>query len=112
MSLALKVYDAFKQKEEDAKAHAMAQVFDELEERFLRKDESVTKEQLNQVNYSLQLEIEKVRAEIKDTEKRLSVQIEQVRAEVLKYMNRQIIWIIGAMSVIIGALKALDYVLK
>ena len=45
-------------------------------------------------------------------EGRLHVEIEKLHTGMVKYINRQTIWTIGAISIIIGALKALDYFLK
>lgn len=128
MGVALRVYEAFKN--DEAKAKVLAEAFEEIEEHYLLKEEAATSAQLEHVNLNLKLEIEnvrkeikevegrlsleieKVRREIKEVESRLSLEIEKVRSDVIKYMNRQTLWIIGAVSVIIGMLKALDYVLK
>jgi hypothetical protein len=139
MSLALKVYTAFK--DDEAKAKILAEALDEMLEEIRKnnqsKNEAATRDELQQANLNLQLgikeveknltveiekthvEIEKVRAEIKEVEKNLMVEIEKThveiektRSDLMKHMNRQVIWIIGSVSVIIGALKALDYILK
>lgn len=114
MGIALKVYEAFKN--DEAKAKVLAEAFEEIEEHYLPREEAATSAQLEHVNLSLKLEIEKVRSnlklEIENVKSELKIDIEKVRSDLIKYMNRQTIWIIGAVSVIIGMLKALDYVLK
>ena len=67
----------------------------------------------------LKLEIEKTRKEIKEVEnkltiemKNLEIKIEKSHTDLAKFINRQTIWTIGAITIIIGALKVLDYILK
>jgi len=121
VSLALKAYTAFK--DDEAKAKALSEIFAEVEANFLKKEDSVNRHDLKEVELALQLEIEKVRKEVKEIESnlrleikevegRLAVQIEQTKSELIRHMNRHIIWVIGSITLVVGLLKALDYVLK
>ncbi len=82
----------------------------------IKEVESNLKLEISEVESNLKLEISEVESklslEIKEVEKNLSVAIAKSQTELVKYINRHTIWTIGAISVIIGALKALDYVLK
>ena len=49
-----------------------------------REDKAATKEDLRETGLKLQVELEKVRGEVKETEARLKVDIEKVRAETEK----------------------------
>ncbi len=75
-----------------------------------------TRKETREIESNLKLEISKVESnlklEISGVEKNLSIAIAKSQTELVKYINRHTIWTIGAISVIIGALKALDYVLK
>ena len=128
MGLALKVYDVFRDEKE--KATILAEVIEAIEMAMPHKDDLVTntvltertmelkleiektRKEIKEVEGNLTLEIEKTRKEIKEVEGHLSLEIEKSRNEMLKYMNRQTLWVISAVSVIIGALKGLDYLLK
>ncbi len=121
MGLALKVYDVFRDEKE--KATILAEVIEAIEMALPYKDDLVTNAVLNERTMELKLEIEKTRKEIKEVESKLSLEIKEVeshlsleiektRNEMLKYMNRHTLMVISAVSVIIGALKGLDYLLK
>ena len=71
-----------------------------------------TRKEMKETEGIVMLEIEKTRKEMKEIEGRLSTEIKTIEGNLLKYINRHTLWVIGSVSLIIGALKALDYVLK
>lgn len=124
MSVATKIYKAFES--EPAKAEAILEALDA----YMERREAVTKAQFEKETWEIRSDIEKVRAEIEkvraEVEKvradvqiqiekvraDLSTGIEKVRADLHQAINRQVIWIIVAISVMIGILKGLDILLK
>ena len=117
MSVATKIYKAFES--EPAKAEAILEALDA----YMERRETVTKAQfeketweirsdIEKVRAELRTEIEKVRAEVEKVRADLSRDIEKVRADLHQAINRQVIWIIVAISVMIGILKSLDILLK
>ena len=89
MRLATKVYEVFK--DDEAKARALAELFDEIEEAInsndaatshdLYKAELTLVKEIEQNRANFSIEIEKVRGEIKETELRLKKEIDLLRAE-------------------------------
>ena len=121
MNLATRAYELFK--DDETKARGMAEIFEIIEDRFLPKADSATKADVKQSQLELTLEIEKVRSETEkikiETEKvrsDLKIDIEKVKTDLMKHMNRQVIWIISAISIItasmVGLLKLLDFFIK
>ena len=79
MSLAVKVYEAFK--DDERKARALSEVIDELESRTAYLKDITTKGDLEVAKLALQKEIEQVRKELREGELRLQKEIEEVRKE-------------------------------
>ena len=89
MRLATKVYEVFK--DDEAKARALAELFDEIEVAInsndaatshdLYKAELTLVKEIEQNRANFSIEIEKVRGEIKETELRLKKEIDLLRAE-------------------------------
>ena len=102
MSVATKIYKAFES--EPAKAEAILEALDA----YMERREAVTKAQFEKETWEIRSDIEKVRAEIE----KVRAEVEKVRADLHQAINRQVIWIIVAISVMIGILKSLDILLK
>ena len=102
MSLAVKVYEAFK--DDEKKAKVLSEVIDELESRIAPLRDVATKGDLEVTKLALQKEIEEVRKEIEEVrgevEKvRLSLEkrIEEVKASVVK-------WVVGLLVLQTGVI--------
>jgi len=102
MSLAVKVYEAFK--DDERKAKVLSEVIDELESRIAPLRDVATKGDLELTKLALQKEIEEVRKEIEEVrgevEKvRLSLEkrIEEVKASVVK-------WVVGLLVLQTGVI--------
>jgi len=96
MRLATKVYEVFK--DDEAKARALAELFDEIEVAInsndaatshdLYKAELTLVKEIEQNRANFSIEIEKVRGEIKETELRLKKEIDQVKADLTKEIEQ------------------------
>jgi len=91
MSLAVKVYEAFK--DDEKKAKVLSEVIDELESRIAPLRDVATKGDLEVTKLALQKEIEEVRKEIEKVRK----EIEEVKASVVK-------WVVGLLVVQTGVI--------
>ena len=67
---------------DDARSHAIAEAFSELEERFPGLKDTATRQNLSETELRLQKEIDLIRLEIKQVEGNLRKEIEQVRLEI------------------------------
>ncbi len=110
MSLAVKVYEAFK--DDEKKAKVLSEVIDELESRIAPLRDVATKGDLEVTKLALQKEIEQVRKEIEqvrgEVERvRLSLEkeIEQVKASVIK-------WVAGLLVVQTGVIVSVIALLR
>ena len=139
--VALHLYEKLNDAPDDkARSKAIVEAFSELEERYPDLKETATKRDLSEtelrlqleiktVAANLQLEIEKVRSEIKtveanlqikiqDSELRLQKEIEKTRIEIkivetnfAKIVHKQTLWIIGAIGSIIMSVRLLEWFL-
>ena len=82
----------------------------------LKADLAETKADIVRLDAKLDVKIEEVRTEIADlrTETKtdiaqLSARIETVRTDLAKQHNRMILWVIGVIPAVVGAVKPLDY---
>jgi len=102
MSLAVKVYEAFK--DDERKAKVLSEVIDELESRIAPLRDVATKGDLELTKLALQKEIEEVRKEIEEVRGEvekvrllLEKRIEEVKASVVK-------WVAGLLVVQTGVI--------
>lgn len=79
-NLALKAYTLF-EKEDKEKARVFSEIFETIANDFESKEHYAKKEDLWHSTSQINLEIEKLRTEAKETELKLSKEIEQVRVE-------------------------------
>ena len=114
MSLALKIYEAFK--EDESKAKALSEVIDDLERRIVPMEQISTKgdlevnrltltQQIEEVRLTLQKEIEIVRKELKEVELTLKKEIEEVKSGIIK-------WVIGLLLVQTGVIVTIITLLR
>ena len=103
MSLAVKVYEAFK--DDERKAKVLSEVIDELESRTTHLKDVATKGDLEVTKLALQKEIEEVRKELKEVELRLQREIERVKASVIK-------WVVGLLLVQTGVILSVISLLR
>ena len=102
MSLAVKVYEAFK--DDERKAKVLSEVIDELESRIAPLRDVATKGDLELTKLALQKEIEEVRKEIEEVRGEvekvrllLEKRIEEVKASIVK-------WVVGLLVVQTGVI--------
>jgi len=102
MSLAVKVYEAFK--DDERKAKVLSEVIDELESRIAPLRDVATKGDLELTKLALQKEIEEVRKEIEEVRGEvekvrllLEKRIEEVKASVVK-------WVVGLLVLQTGVI--------
>ena len=136
MSLALRVYDVFK--DDDKKAKELANIFDEMENNYMRKEDFATKVDLEKailildhkidsvrndlsveidsVRNDLSVEINSVRTELKteiiSVKKDLDIKTDNLRLYFEKRLNRHTVTIITLLSIMIGSMQALSYLIK
>ena len=103
MSLAVKVYEAFK--DDERKAKVLSEVIDELESRTTHLKDVTTKGDLEVTKLALQKEIEEVRKELKEVELRLQKEIERVKASIIKWVVGLLLVQTGVIVSIIGLLR-------
>ncbi|RLA86092.1 MAG: hypothetical protein DRG40_03435 [Deltaproteobacteria bacterium] len=103
MSLAVKVYEAFK--DDERKAKVLSEVIDELESRTTHLKDVTTKGDLEVTKLALQKEIEEVRKELKEVELRLQREIERVKASIIKWVVGLLLVQTGVIVSIIGLLR-------
>jgi hypothetical protein len=85
MSLALKIYEAFKDNEQKAKV--LSEVIDDLERRSVSTERLATKDDLEITRLTLQKEIEEVRKQTEEVRLTLQKQIEEVRLTLQKEIS-------------------------
>ncbi|MBU0499508.1 MAG: DUF1640 domain-containing protein [Gammaproteobacteria bacterium] len=138
MSVALKVYEQLTDAGEDkARARAIAEAFEALEDRYpeikelatqshvregelrLQKEIEGVRLEIKEVEGKLRKEIEGVRLEIKEVEGRLQKEIESVRLEIksvevrlVTAMHRQTLWVVGSVGAIVGLIRLMDFFLN
>jgi len=120
MTLALKIYEAFK--DDEAKAKALSEAIDDLDRRIVpmgqistKGDLEVTKltlqKEIEEVRLTLQKEIEIVRREIEEVRLTLQKQIEEVRLtlqkEIAEVKSGIIKWVISLLLVQTGVIVAI-----
>ena len=121
MSLAVKVYEAFK--DDERKAKVLSEVIDELESRIAPLRDVATKGDLEVTKLALQKEIEEVRKEIEQVrgeveQMRLSLQkeIEQVRLSLEKRIEEVkasiVKWVVGLLVVQTGVIVSVIALLR
>lgn len=67
---------------------------------------------IEQVNSNLSVELEKLRGDLTLEIEKNRTEMKDIEVNLHTHINRMAVWIIGAMGVVIGAVKALDYLLK
>jgi len=121
MSLAVKVYEAFK--DDEKKAKVLSEVIDELESRIAPLRDVATRGDLDVVKLALQKEIEQVRGEVEQVrlslqkeieQMRLSLQkeIEGVRKEIESAKASTIKWVIGLLVLQTGVIVSVIALLR
>jgi len=125
MSLALKIYEAFK--EDESKAKALSEAIDDLDRRIVPMEQISTKgdlevnrltltkqieevrltlrKEIEEVRLTLQKEIEIVRKELKEVELTLKKEIEEVKSGIIK-------WVIGLLLVQTGVIVTIITLLR
>ena len=107
MSLALKIYEAFK--EDESKAKTLSEVIDDLDRRIVPMEQISTKGDLEVTRLTLQKEIEEVRLT-------LTKQIEEVRLtlqkEIAEVKSGIIKWVIGLLLVQTGVIVTIITLLR
>jgi len=103
MSLAVKVYEAFK--DDERKAKVLSEVIDELESRTTHLKDVATKGDLEVTKLALQKEIEELKKELKEVELRLQREIERVKASIIK-------WVVGLLLVQTGVIVSIINLLR
>ncbi|AGA92007.1 hypothetical protein Thimo_3335 [Thioflavicoccus mobilis 8321] len=104
--------------DERARARAIAEAFERLDERYpplpdlatqghLRGTELRLQKGIEEVRARLAMEIEQVRAALRETELRLPKEIEQVRGEIARTKVDFLKWIVPLMCAQVAAIAAL-----
>ncbi len=101
MSLAVKVYEAFK--EDEKKAKVLLEVVEELESRIVSN--IATKDDVELSKLALKKEIEQVRLS-------LQKEIEEVRKEIAKVKSEIIKWVTGLLIVQTGVIVSIITLLR
>ena len=114
MSLAVKVYEAFK--DDEKKAKVLSEVIDELESRTTHLKDVTTKGDLEVTKLALQKEIEELKKELKEVELRLQKEIEQVKLSLQREIERVkasiIKWVVGLLLVQTGVILSVISLLR
>jgi len=114
MSLAIKVYEAFK--DDEPKAKVLSEVVDELEKKIIPIEQISTKGDLELTTLTLKKDIEEVRLTLKKDieELRLTLQkeIEIVRKEIAEVKSGIIKWVIGLLLVQAGVIITIITLLR
>jgi len=103
MSLAIKIYEAFK--DDVSKAKALSEVVDELERRIVPMEQISTKGDLEVTKLALKKDIEEVRLTLKK-------EIEIVRREIAEVKSGIIKWVIGLLLVQTGVITTIIALLR
>lgn len=85
MSLAVKIYEAFK--DDETKARVLADVIESLEQ-IIKVNEVATRSDIKNTELALIREIEQIRKDMKETELKLTKEIEDVRADLSKEIEK------------------------
>ncbi|MCD6540640.1 DUF1640 domain-containing protein [Candidatus Bipolaricaulota bacterium] len=110
MSLAVKVYEAFK--DDEKKAKVLSEVIDELESRIAPLRDVATRGDLDVVKLALQKEIEQVRGEVEQVRLSLQKEIEGVRKEIESAKASTIKWVIGLLVLQTGVIVSVIALLR
>jgi hypothetical protein len=125
MSLALRIYETFK--DDEAKAKALSEIIDDLDRRIVPMEQISTKgdlevtkltlqKEIEQLRLTLQKEIEEVRLTLKKDieEVRLTLQkeIEIVRKQIAEVKSGIIKWVIGLLLIQTGVIVAIITLLR
>jgi len=106
MSLAIKVYEVFK--DDESKARVLSEVVDTLEQRIVPVEDIARKGDLEVTTLTLKKDIEQVRKELKEVELTLKKDIEEVRLTLQKEIEQVksgiIKWISGLLLVQTGVI--------
>lgn len=137
MSVALQLYQQLRDApDEDTRSKAIADAFEQLEERYPNLKDVATQSQVKETELRLQKEIlmvqsnlretelrlqkeikdievkiKEVEVKIKDVEMRLSKDIKDVEVRLTQTINRQTYWVIGSVGTVIGFIRVLDWLL-
>jgi predicted phage-related endonuclease len=123
MSVALQLYQQLRNApDEESRSKAIADAFEQLEERYPNLKDVATQGQVRETELRLQKEILTVQGnlretelrlqkEIKEVEMRLSKDIKDVEVRLTQTINRQTYWIIGSVGTVIGFIRVLDWLL-
>ena len=134
MSVALRLYEQLTEAGEDkARAKAIADAFEQLEERYPHLKEVATHGHVRESELRLQKEIKetegKLQKEIREVEGKLQKEIKEVEARLQKEIrevdmrikdteirltqaiHRQTLWVIGSVGAIVGGIRLLEWFL-
>ena len=114
MSLALRIYEAFK--EDESKAKILSEVIDDMDRRIVPMEQISTKGDLEVTKLTLTKEIEEVRLtltkEIDEVRLTLTKEIEIVRKEIEKVKSGIIKWVTGLLLVQTGVIVTIITLLR
>ena len=114
MSLALRIYEAFK--EDESKAKILSEVVDDLDRRIVPMEQISTKGDLEVTRLTLTKEIEEVRLtltkEIEEVRLTLTKEIEIVRKEIEQVKSGIIKWVTGLLLVQTGVIVTVITLLR
>ncbi len=103
MSIALDIYQAFK--DDEAKARALAEAFDRLEQRI--PADVATQDQLETVKLELKRDIQELRVEIERIRANLITEIEGIRTDVARTHASTLRWVTGLLIAQAGVIVTL-----
>jgi len=114
MSLALRIYEAFK--EDESKAKILSEVIDDMDRRIVPMEQISTKGDLEVTRLTLTKEIEEVRLtltkEIEEVRLTLTKEIEIVRKEIEQVKSGIIKWVTGLLLVQTGVIVTIITLLR
>jgi len=107
MSLAIKIYEAFK--DDEVKAKALSEVVDELERRIVPMEQISTKGDLEVTRLTLKKDIEEVRLTLEKKIEEVRLTLEK---EIAEAKSRIIKWVIGLLLVQTGVIAIIIALLR
>ena len=141
MSVALRLYEQLTEAGEDKiRARAIADAFEQLEERYphlkevatqghVRESELRLLREIRETEGKLRMEIEGIRLEIKEMDGRLQLEIREVESRLqisimevdlrvkdaeirlTQAIHRQTLWVVGSVGAVVGGIRLLEWFL-
>jgi len=119
MSVALRLYEQLIEAGEDrTRAKAIADAFEQLEERYPNLKDVATQGNVRESELRLQKEIKEVDIRIKEVEAKLEKEIKEVDIRVkdaeirlTQAIHRQTLWVIGSVGAVISGIRLLEWFL-